>query len=537
MGLGLFVASRALGSGIAERVVIIANASAPDSVAIASHYAQARGVPAANVIELKMPVAETISWREFVGTIWQPLEDELVRRGWIDAIPMDLFDDVGRRKYAVSGQSIEALVVCRGIPLRIENDPTLYKEAPPYTDHPQFRTNQGAVDSELTLLAQSDYPINASVPNPLFGNDSPTDYARAQVVKVSRLDGPTADEAMHLVDLAIEAERTGLLGRAYVDIAGPHDSGNRWLETTASLIASTGLDLSISRGPGTLPVTARVDAPVLYFGWYAQDINGPFGLPGFRFPPGAIAVHIHSFSAKTLRSESEGWCGPLIARGATATLGNVFEPYLEYLHRPDFLMEALARGDDLVDAAYYALPVLSWQSILIGDPLYRPFPGGKAGEVRPLSEPTPQGAGYAVIRKMNLLDAAGKHGDAIAAGRDGMKKVPNLALALALAERLEASGNKDEAAWTVKGALDNADTALGTWELIRESAQLLAVNGRSAEAIDAYRRLFDIDAIPAVARSSWLVEARRVALESGDTAQAADWQQQIDQALDKAPVH
>ena len=243
------------------------------------------------------------------------------------------------------------------------------------------------MDSELSLLAQNDYPINASIPNPLYGNDQPTDYARAQVVKVSRLDGPTVAQAAHLVDLAVEAERTGLLGRAYVDIAGPHENGNRWLETTASLINSTGLDLSVTRGPETMGVTARIDAPALYFGWYAPNLNGPFALPGFRFPPGAIAVHIHSYSAETLRSESERWCGPLVARGATATLGNVFEPYLEYLHRPEYFMEALARGYDLVDAAFYALPVLSWQAIVIGDPLYRPFPGGaaKAAQVRAAS--------------------------------------------------------------------------------------------------------------------------------------------------------
>jgi uncharacterized protein (TIGR03790 family) len=537
LGLCLLAALPARGSALADSVVIVANVDVPGSMAIASHYAEVRRVPQANIIGLKAPLAETISWKEFVATIWLPLEAELVRRGWIDAIPMDLFDDVGRRKYAVSGHRIGALVVCRGIPLRIDNDPSLFKEEPPYTDHPEFRTNQGSVDSEFSLLAQNDYPINASVPNPLFGNDRPTDYARAQVVKVSRLDGPTVDDALHLVDLAVEAERTGLLGRAYVDIAGPHDNGNRWLETTASLIASTGLDLSVSRGPGTLPVTARIDAPVLYFGWYAPDLKGPFALAGFRFPPGAIAVHIHSFSAQTLRSESEGWCGPLIARGATATLGNVFEPYLEYLHRPDYFMEALVRGYDLVDAAFYALPVLSWQAIVVGDPLYRPFPTGADKRRQPLAAPAGPLAGYAVIRSMNLLDAAGRHSDAIAAGKAGMKTVPNLALALALGERLMAAQNVDEAAWTVKGAADNADSALGTWALLRDAAQFLAATGRSAEAIDVYRKLFDIDAIPAAVKAPWIAEARKVALESGDTAQAAEWQQQVDQTLEKPAAH
>ena len=53
-------------------------------------------------------------------------------------------------------------------------------------------------------------------------------------------------------------------------------------------------------------------------------------------------------------------------------MGNVFEPYLQFTHQPHLLLRALARGATLAEAAYFALNVLSWQAILIGDPLYRP---------------------------------------------------------------------------------------------------------------------------------------------------------------------
>jgi uncharacterized protein (TIGR03790 family) len=525
----LAIAACARGSGLAERVVILANSDAPDSVAIAKHYSDVRGVPRANVIALRMPIAETITWGDFVSSVWQPLEDELVRRGWIDAIPMDLTDEVGRREYAISGHRIAALVVCRGVPLRIMHDPARYREVRPLTDHPEFQTNAGAVDSELSLLAQTDYPINASVPNPLFGNPVPTDSERAQVVEVSRLDGPTASDARALVDLAVEAERTGLLGRAYVDIAGPDESGDRWLETAAGDISAMGYDLSVSRGPGTLPSTARFDAPALYFGWYARDMNGPFALPGFRFPPGAIAVHIHSFSASSLRSDTEGWCGPLLARGVTATVGNVYEPYLEYLHRPDLLLEALARGEDLADAAYFALPVLSWQSIVIGDPLYRPFAARRTADDSRLPRRL---AGYAVIRKMIACEKLGRPADAIEAGRDGMKRVPNLALGLALASRLEASGARDQAAKWVEEAARSAGTSTGDWALIREAAHFLAMHGRPADATGLYRKLFSIDAVPPGMRTEWLEEARVAALDAGDASQAAEWKEQMSRAVE-----
>jgi uncharacterized protein (TIGR03790 family) len=528
----LAAAAWARGAGLPDRVVILANSAAADSVAIADHYSDVRGVPRANVVALRMPTAETITWSEFVAAIWQPLEAELVRRGWIDAIPMDLFDEVGRREYAVSGHKIAALVVCRGVPLRIMNDPSRYREVKPLTDRAEFQTNAGAVDSELSLLAQTDYPINACVPNPLFNNLQPTDAERAQVVEVSRLDGPTAADARGLVDLAVRAERTGLLGRAYVDIAGPHASGDQWLESTAADISGLGYDVSVSRGPGTLPSTARFDAPALYFGWYAKDLDGPFALPGFRFPPGAIAVHIHSFSASTLHSTSEGWCGPLLARGVTATVGNVYEPYLEYLHRPDLLFEALARGENLVDAAYFALPVLSWQSIVVGDPLYRPFAVPLAAQTGDLTRLPPQLAGYAVIREMIALDAAGKPADAIEAGKEAMKQVPSLALGLALARRLEASGVKDEAVWWVGEAAKSAGTSAGDWALIREAAKFLALHGSPGDATDLYRKLFSVDAVPSALRSEWLEEARITALDAGNYSQAAEWKEEMSRVVE-----
>ncbi|MSU23544.1 MAG: TIGR03790 family protein [Opitutus sp.] len=81
----------------ALRVVLLANSDDPDSLRIARHYAEARGVPAANVIALKLPLTETITWSEFIVTLWQPLQEQLVRDKWIDAIPMALTDGVGRK--------------------------------------------------------------------------------------------------------------------------------------------------------------------------------------------------------------------------------------------------------------------------------------------------------------------------------------------------------------------------------------------------------------------------------------------------------
>jgi uncharacterized protein (TIGR03790 family) len=520
---------------LAARVILLANSDDPDSLHVARHYAEMRGVPLENIIAQKMPLTEAITWREFVATVWQPLQDELVRRQWIDGIAMALTDSLGRKKYAMNRHRIAALVVCRGVPLKIAHAPEFYAESPPFTVRSEFRTNAGAVDSELSLLALGGYNINAFVPNPLFQNASPSEFERAQVVKVARLDGPTVEDALALVDRALAAERTGLVGRAYVDLGGIHPDGDRWLELVATQLAALGFEPQIDHEPATMPATARCDAPVLYFGWYAGDLNGPFALPGFQFPPGAIALHIHSYSASSLRSATQGWCGPLIARGATATVGNVYEPYLQLTHRPDLLLRALARGANLVDAAYYSLAELSWQAVLIGDPLYRPFAVSFEEQWRNRAALPPRLAGYAVLRRMSLLEAAGKDDEAGAVARTSLRELPSLAVGVALAQRREAAGDAAGAASALGFAPRLTGFQPDEWVLAHDAAQLLAANGRPAQAVEVYRELFTAQLMPRELRAPWLRAAGKIALAAQNPAQAAAWEQELDELIAQVP--
>lgn len=523
--LGAVVASAA-DENLALRVVLLANRDDPDSLRIARHYAEVRGVPRGNIIALPLPLAESITWREFVVTLWEPLLDELMRGKWVDAIPMALTDPVGRRKLAVNGHRIAALVTCRGVPLKIEHDPTLYLGSP-FTQKAEFRTNAGAVDSELSLLAHPNYPINAFVPNPLFQSENPSPHERAQIVKVSRLDGPSAEDAMGLVDLAVAAERTGLLGRAYVDIGGIHAAGDRWLEAVAAQLDSLAFAPAVDHAPSTMPTTARCDAPVLYFGWYAGSINGPFALPGFRFPPGAIALHIHSYSAGTLRSTTSGWTGPMVARGVTATVGNVHEPYLELTHRPNLFLRALARGATLVDAAYFSLPEFSWQAMLIGDPLYRPFAVSLETQLKALAKLPPRYAGYAALRRINELVAGGRREEALELAKSAQRDVPSLAMGVALAGLLHDAGDHDTAASALGFVTLLKTLSADEWALAREAARLLETLGRPTRAVELWRTLLAIEALPRELRVAWLPEASKAARTAKDFAQATKWESEL----------
>lgn len=516
---GLFVALARLTAqdDLAARTVVLVNSRQSDSVALGEFYVEKRGIPRANLIALPMPVAETITWREFVDQIWQPLQDELHRRRWIEGVLSDQLDLLGRRKSALTGHRIAFLVVCRGTPLRINNDPTLQIEPAVAARLPeQFRQDQAAVDSELSLLAQSPQPTFGFLPNPLFRLRQVSDLSAELVVKVARLDGPNEADVRGLVTNALAAEQNGLLGRYYVDFGGPHPTGDRWFEATRAKLSELGFFGDADRKSTTFDVADRFDAPVLYFGWYAGNLNGPFTREGFRFPPGAIALHIHSYSAHTVRDANSGWVGPLVARGVTATFGNVFEPYLEFTLRPDLLVERLADGATLGEAAYYATPVLSWQGVIVGDPLYRPFKVGLREQIERLAQLPPTLAGHAVARQAAVLDRLGMIDEARALFARGLKEAPSLALALAAA-RFELTQQNPAGAVALLAFVPSLrEITLADWPLVRQAGEFIAANGSAREALPVYRLLIKGRAPSREAQVAALQDAKKLADALGD---------------------
>jgi uncharacterized protein (TIGR03790 family) len=517
----------AAGDELAARVVILANSRQPDSVKLAGFYAEKRAIPRANIIALPLPETESITWREFVDQIYRPLQKELVHRGWIEGTASTLGDRIGRGRYVLTGHHISYLVVCRGVPLKINNDSRLLDEATGLKVGRERFKDEAAVDSELSLLAQSGYEITGTIPNPFYAQETVSALDAGTVVKVSRLDGPTLEDAQQLVTSALEAERTGLLGRGYIDLQGPHPDGDAWLQATLRQLEEMGFDGEVENTKSTFDSAARFDAPVFYFGWYANDLNGPFAIDGFKFPPGAIAMHIHSYSARTLRSDVKGWTGPLIARGVTATVGNAFEPYLQLLHRPDLLLHALGQGKNFGDAAYYALPVLSWQSFAIGDPLYRPFKVSLEQQERRLDQLPVALAPYVLTRRANLLLRQGKTAEAWTLLRTALRDRPNLVLALACAKLALAS--KAVPAAVEAMSLVDAATEFRTedWTLLHSLASQLAANDARPVALKYYAQLVKIKAPTNKAQRALLIEAQAVAEAAQDQTLSQEFTRQL----------
>ena len=146
-----------------------------------------------------------------------------------------------------------------------------------------------------------------------------------------------------------------------------------WLRNIAETARKKGSPVIFDNIEAMFPPFYPMRSVALYFGWYSQDVAGPFTRPDFRFQRGAVAVHIHSFSGQSLRDPRRFWCAPLLAAGAAATLGNVYEPYLGLTPALDIFHDRLRAGFTFAESAYMSQHFLSWMTTFVGDPLYRPF--------------------------------------------------------------------------------------------------------------------------------------------------------------------
>ncbi|MCZ6675068.1 MAG: TIGR03790 family protein [Verrucomicrobia bacterium] len=381
-----------------ENVVILVNSTDQESIDLGYYYALKRNVPTQNIIQLPLPAEEKISWESYLDSLYNPLVTQLLAAGWLEGFSSRRKDPLGRVVSLIESHRIEALVICKGVPLRILNDPARLPAGETYPKgKKQFYTNRAAVDSELALLPFPKANVDAFYPNSLYRRTKPRNLFDMKPLVVGRLDGPSYELARALVDRAITAEEDGIAGRAYVDMSGPHEQGDEWLESVVETLEENGFDVAVHREKGQFNLVDRFDEPLFYFGWYSGGIDGPFTQYGFKFPVGAIALHIHSFSASSIRTSSKHWVGPLIARGVTATFGNTSEPFLFLTHQPQYFVEGLFKGLTTGEAALFCVPALSWVGIFIGDPLYLPPLGFK---LLPKNE-------YDVLRTANKARRAG----------------------------------------------------------------------------------------------------------------------------------
>jgi uncharacterized protein (TIGR03790 family) len=351
----------------AANVLLVVNEASADSVSIADYYARARGVPADQVLRLKLDVADEIDRSAFNTKIHGPVAT------WLQA--------------HAAQDRILYIVLTKGIPLRIKGT--------------AGRTGTiASVDSELTLLYRrltgQVVAVDGRVENAYFLGAAPLDGARPfnrdahDIYLVTRLDGFTARDVTALVDRAMKPSRDG---RILLDqkIGTGAEAGNAWLEQAAARLRAAG-----SAERVVLETTDRVlrdEQNVLgYYSWGSNDAAITTRRLGLGFVPGALAGTYVSTDGRTFAEPPATWtigkwldrstffagspqslAGDLIREGVTGVAAQVAEPYLDASARADILFPAYLAGFNLAESFYLSMPYLSWQTIVIGDPLCRPF--------------------------------------------------------------------------------------------------------------------------------------------------------------------
>lgn len=482
----------ARGADSGGEVVVVYNSSLPQSREVADYYARARNVPADQVFGLDLPTGEILSRAAFTAQ----LQDALLRK--LEAGKFLVFTNSATGGRGIAGASIRYLVLCYGVPTKVESDPNIV-EPEAARLQPELRRNEASVDSELACLPSVQLKFIWTGPR-VNVHYATTNASRMHptngILMVTRLDGPTPEIARGLVDKALLAERDGLWGRAYIDAGWGfgdenYQMGDKGLLGAASLARRLGFETTIDTNKSTFPEGLPLPQVAFYAGWYAGQANGPFAWGAVEFMPGAFAYHLHSFSAANLRSRNANWVGPLLALGATATMGSVYEPYLAAT--PDmnvFFWRFTYFGFTFGEAAWACQNSVSWQNLAVGDPLYRPFQPRPEQRIMDLERRnSPLVAWFVLMRANAALAGSGGLQNAI----DVIEKSPLTPSDALLQEKL------GDLYWANKqlsdglGASGRALTLQPTrWQrlgILLRLTERLTLYGRRAEAVERYQEI------------------------------------------------
>jgi uncharacterized protein (TIGR03790 family) len=506
---------------LASEMIVVVNRNDPDSLEIGRYYARQRGIPEARIVQLSAPTEETITISQYAETVANPLLNALLENKWVKGVKDRSKDAYGRERLSVSIHGISYVVLIKGVPLRIANDPTLLESSTEKLPK-QFRVNNGSVDGEIALLlAPPSTSMTALIPNPYFEKSEISATDANRILRVSRLDGPSKANVIGLIDRSLEAEKIGLMGRAYIDSGGPHKTGDAWIREAGEIAEAAYFDTDYDSSKRLLDYRDRLDAPAIYMGWYRHRPYAQWSAPRWPVPPGAIGFHLHSFSATSVRS-TKTWLGAFIAQGYCATVGNVYEPYLEYTHRPQVLLEHLMSGGNFGDAVAMSLPALSWQAVAIGDPLYRPFKVSLADQLAHSQETT--FAAYASIREINRLLAEESAEAAIAFARSKFVSQPSLALAYRMAQLYSSQGKDHEVVESLKIIRYIGKFSPDEFVLVQKIANLLHKSGKSDLALELYQKLLSEKNLDKQLRILLYEGGTPVAEACGEPVIASRWQ-------------
>jgi len=350
-----------------RHVLLLINATSVVSERIGTHYSRTRDVPPHHMLRLQTEAVEEITRTQFEEDIERPVSEWLTRQTAQDRI---LY-----------------IVLTKGMPLRIRG--TAGRAG-----------TTSSVDSELALLyrklAGTPSQVAGPVRNPYFLESGRLTEARTfshaehDIYLVTRLDGFSEADALALIDRGAAATSSGNFLLDSSGVSAKHIA-DRWLRTAADRLSAAGYRDRLVFDSTSDVLTDRTNV----LGYSSSLSNASASRSrrlGLGFVNGALATLFVGADARTLEEPPADWnpqvrggqnavfkgssqslSGDLIREGITGVAGQVAEPFLDGAIRPDVLFPAYASGFNLVEAFYLAMPYLSWQTIVFGDPLCSPF--------------------------------------------------------------------------------------------------------------------------------------------------------------------
>jgi uncharacterized protein (TIGR03790 family) len=344
----------ALRSQTGANVLLVVNRNDAVSRQAADYYRPRRSVPVKNVCLLDTTSAEEITWETYEQQIERPVADCLKKAGL--------------------QEQVLYIVTTMGVPLKVDGGGS------------GALSEHCSVDSELALLYSklkgAKFGRFGGVPNPFFmKRDAPFRHPQFPIYLVTRLAAFDFADVKAMIDRSLAARNRG---KFVIDLgSGGDGAGDNWLRTAAILLPAGRVILDET--PNVLYDQKDV---IGYAAWGSNDGNRKRRWLGFQWLPGAIATEFVSTNARTMNRPPDDWTfttwqdrqhwfagspqglsADLLHEGATGASGNVYEPYLQGCARPDYLLPAYYQGRNLAESYYLSLVHLSWQGVVLGDPL------------------------------------------------------------------------------------------------------------------------------------------------------------------------
>ncbi len=414
-GLGIAAAAPAEATLAADQVLIVYNSADADSLAVYNHYQSVHPQVYAFDLNDATLAPGNISYSNFESKVRDPIRDYLTTNNLVE--------------------QVHAITLTKGIPHRI-ND--INGTAGTTLNYGLGRLTYASADSELALLWEDldagesggtfDSHADNLIINPYhrqsrsitafdrssigsnknfvrqslawqLRDDATTLTDGGGIYLVARLDGDTAAQVNAAVDRAQNIRLNPRTDRVIIDDKNTQSSASSSFNALNNALSTIDYDaVTYDQGPAFLvgdsgdvadPDAVAVTGPVsAVIGWGGNhsgaDQDGYLDTFDGQLVDGAVFSSFESFNGRPFGGlgafGDQGSVAEWIANGGTFGIGNANEPFTFSIADADHVLPGFFTGElSWIEAAWSGIPYLSWQQLVVGDPLARvtlvPEPG------------------------------------------------------------------------------------------------------------------------------------------------------------------